>query len=122
MKLVKSLPSLGILVGWACVCTVDGKEFVDSQGDHISDDVATEAFAKFAAGDRQLKLEHRGASIGTVLWILPITAEIAAALGIATRKTGVVIGVKPNDPDMIARFERGEITGLSIGGRGSIED
>ena len=52
---------------------------------------------------------------GTVLFALPLTSEIAKALDIETKKTGLIIAVKP-DADMLAKFKSGELTGFSIGG------
>ena len=57
------------------------------------------------------KVEERGA----VLFALPLTTDIAKSLGIETKKTGLIIAVKP-DADMLAKFKSGELTGFSIGG------
>ncbi|MBP2444840.1 XkdF-like putative serine protease domain-containing protein [Rhizobium leguminosarum] len=122
VRIAKVDRSLGIVFGWTVISTVDGAEFVDSQNDHIPEAVALEAFAKFAAGERTLKLDHTGSSRGTILFIFPLTSDIAASLGIVTKQTGIVIGVKPDDPAILDQFADGRLQGFSIGGRGEIHE
>jgi hypothetical protein len=45
----------------------------------------------------------------------PLTAEIAKAMGVATKKTGWMIAMAP-DAAMLQKFASGEYTGFSIGG------
>lgn len=119
--IVKTDKRLGIAVGWAVVSTVNGARYFDRQGDWISDEVAAEAFAKFAEGDRVMKLDHSGSARGKVLWIFPLDRSTQDALGLVSNQTGVIIGVKPDDPAILDRFGE-DLHGFSIGGRGQIEE
>ena len=73
------------------------------------------AAADFAAGARPGKEMHSGPDVGQHVFLFPMTGEIAKALGIETKKTGLLIGYKP-PADMLAKFKSGEFTGFSIGG------
>ncbi len=46
----------------------------------------------------------------------PLTEDIAKAFGIDTKTTGLMIAMKPDSDDMLAKFRNGELTGFSIGG------
>jgi len=111
----------GMVFGFAVVCTVDGEPYVDLQKDHIPDSAmldATVDFAKSAqiAGDMHLK-DQDGNKIedGTVPFLFPLTADIAKAMGITSRRTGLMVGLKPS-PGTLAKFVDGTYTGFSIGG------
>ena len=53
---------------------------------------------------------------GVVPFAFPLLEDMLDPLGIQTTKTGLLVGMKP-DPAMFARFESGELTSFSIGGR-----
>lgn len=120
-KIVKTDTRLGIAIGWAITSTIDGKPHHDRQGDWIPDSVAAEAFAKFAEGDRVMKLDHAGSARGKVLWMFPLDRDTQDSLGLSGNTTGVIIGVKPDDPAILDRFGK-DLHGFSIGGRGTIEE
>jgi len=122
IQIAKIDKKLGVVFGWCVISTVNGQEFIDSQNDHISEAVALEAFTKFAAGNRTLKLDHKGDARGTILFIFPLMADIARSLGISTSQTGVIIGVKPDDPAILDRFADGSLRGFSIGGVGQVQE
>ncbi len=105
-----------IAYGWAIVCTENGAPYVDLQGDHIPDDVMLEAAVDFAANSRVGKDMHAGDSVGEHLFVYPITKAAAVGLGLATSKTGLLVGFKPSDPAMLDMIKSGERTGFSIGG------
>lgn len=108
--------SLGIVFGWAVISSIDGTPYVDTQGDHIPEDAMLKAAADFMESRRALKAMHSGGSIGSVIFAWPMTAEIAKAFGADIGTTGLMIGVKPTDTDVLAKFRSGEYTGFSIGG------
>lgn len=106
----------GIAYGWAIVCTEGGSDYFDLQGDHIPEDVMVEAAADFASNSRVGKDMHAGDKVGDVLFTWPVTKESAAGLGFPTTKTGLLIGFRPHDPELLALVKSGARTGFSIGG------
>jgi hypothetical protein len=109
--------SLGLVMGFAIVCKQDGEDYFDVQGDHIPEDAMLGAAVDFMQNSRVAKEMHAGDSKGSVLFAFPLTTEIAKSFGIETQTTGLMIAMKPNDADMLAKFKSGELTGFSIGGR-----
>lgn len=105
----------GLVFGWGIVCKENGVDYVDVQDDHIPEDSMLEAAADFAKGARPGKEMHSGDDVGQHVFLFPLTSDIAKALGIETKKTGLLVGYMP-PPDMLAKFESGEYTGFSIGG------
>ena len=112
---------LGIVFGFAIVCKKDGKDYFDTQGDHIPEDAMLEATAEFMAGKRVAKDMHAGAKVGQVVYGFPLTLEIADSLGVDTPRTGFVVGMKPEDESMLTKFKTGEYTGFSIGGKRQVD-
>lgn len=107
---------LGVIIGFAMVSKVNGREYVDVQGHHIPEDVMMKAAVDFMSGDRPALDMHGGEPVGQVLFGFPLTQDVADALQIETRKTGFLVGMKPRDKKMLKKFLRGEYTGFSIGG------
>lgn len=107
--------SLGLVFGWAIVCTEDGDPYVDTQGDYIPDRAMLKAATKFAKGARQGGDMH-SCDDGVIVHQFPLTAEVAKAFGIKCDKTGLMIAMEPFD-HTLAKFKNGERTGFSIGGR-----
>lgn len=105
----------GIAYGWCLVCEEDGVPHVDSQGDHIPVAAMLDAAASFAESSRIGKDQHAGDAIATVPYIYPITTS-TNTLGIESNRTGLVIGWKPNDPEVLKSIADGSRTGFSIGG------
>lgn len=107
---------LGLVFGYAIVCEENGEPYFDLQGDHIPPHSMLKASTHFAKGARMAKEMHVRGDGGTVLFLFPLTREIAKALGITGfTKTGLIIGMAP-DAEMLAKFKSGELTGFSIGG------
>lgn len=113
--------SLGLVFGYAIVCRVDGEPYYDSQGDYIPEDAMLRASAAFMQSDRAAKEMHAGGTVGRIVFAFPLTEDIAASLGVAAGRTGLLVAMKPDDPAMLDRFARGELTGFSIGGRATFE-
>lgn len=76
-----------------------------------------EASVDFMKNSRVLGDQHEKPEGGSVLFAWPMTTEVAKAFGITTEKTGLMIAVKPDSPEMLAKFKAGEMTGFSIGFR-----
>lgn len=120
-KVVKTDKRLGVCIGWSVISTIDGEPYFDRQSDHIPDSVAAEAFLKFAEGDRIMKLDHSGSARGKVVWMFPLDRDTQTSLGLTSNVTGVIIGVRPDDPSILDRFGK-DLHGFSIGGSGTIEE
>ncbi|MDQ1446811.1 MAG: putative phage serine protease XkdF [Acidimicrobiaceae bacterium] len=123
---------LGLVFGYALICATKNAagEFepyydqgsVDEDdgemyADHISEDEMIVAVTDFMQSARIAKEMHDGSERGAVVHSFPLTEDIAKALSIDAQMTGWLVAMKP-DPDMLAKFERGELTGFSIGGGG----
>lgn len=107
---------LGLVFGWAIVCEEDGEPYYDLQGDNIPQASMLKAATGFAKGARMAKEMHVGGGRGTVVFMLPLTADIAKSLDIRSRRAGLIIGMAP-DEEMLQKFKSGELRGFSIGGR-----
>lgn len=106
---------LGLVFGFAIVCHEEGVPYFDVQGDHIPEHAMLKAASDFMAQSRMAKEMHVGDGTGEVLFAFPLTEDIAKALDITTKRTGLLIGMKPA-PEVVAKFKDGTYTGFSIGG------
>ena len=107
---------LGLILGFAIVCKVNGEEYYDLQGDHIPEDSMLKAATEFMQNSREARTMHTEERTGDVVFAFPLTTEVAKAFGIETKTTGLMIGMKPDDPDVLEKARNGEFTGFSIGG------
>lgn len=114
-KLTKIDESLGLVFGLAMVNTIDGEDYFDLQGDNIPEEAMLKAATEFMSESREVREMHQGDRVGEVLFAFPLTRELAEAYEIQTRKTGLLIGVRPNQ-EVLEKFRSGEYTGFSIGG------
>ncbi|SRR6266567_529355 len=106
---------LGLVLGMAMVSKEDGVAYIDVQNDEIPDEALLVASLDFAEKSRVAKEMHSGDQRGTYLFMFPLTAEIAKAFEITTKRHGLMIGYCP-PPDVLAKFIDGTYTGFSIGG------
>lgn len=106
-----------IVYGWASVVTEDGEPVVDTQGDIIAPAEMEKMANDFMEDVRMAKAMHDGDGIGEVIHSLPLTAELAKALGIESDLEGWIIGMKIHDDDAWAKIKSGEYAGFSIGGK-----
>lgn len=74
------------------------------------------AATDFMLGARVAGDMHRDGEHGTVVFAWPMTAEIAKAFGLETKTTGLMIAIKPDDPEILEKFRQGDYTGFSIAG------
>lgn len=102
--------------GWASVISKGGKAVVDRQGDVISADTLTKAATEFMLDVRKAKAMHEGDSIGEVVHSLPLTGEIAKALGIETDVEGWIIAMKIHNDEVWQLVKSGQLSAFSIGG------
>lgn len=115
-KVVKVDKSLGLVMGYAVICSENGEPYFDLQGDHCPDESMLEAATDFMQSARIAKDMHDSDQKGSVVFAWPLTAEIAKAFGLQTEKTGLMIAMKPSDDEILEKFASGEYTGFSIGG------
>jgi hypothetical protein len=116
-NIVKVDEALGLVFGFAIVSKEDGEDYFDVQGDHIPEDAMLKAATDFMQHSRTAKEMHQGDRAGEVVFAFPLTTDIAESLDITTKRTGLLIAMKPNDDEMLRKFRDGELTGFSIGGR-----
>lgn len=110
-----------LIIGWAIVSKIDGKDHFDLQGDHIPEASMLKAAKDFMKNSRVAKEMHQGDPIGNVVFAFPMTTDIAKSLNITTGQTGLLLAIEPEDDEMLEKARLGEFTGFSIGGS-RIED
>lgn len=115
-EVLKVDETLGLVLGWAIVCKKDGCDYWDLQDDHIPETSMLSAAIDFMQNSRVAKEMHTGEASGSVVFAFPLTEDIAKAFGIETKTTGLMIAMKPDSDDMLAKFRDGTLTGFSIGG------
>lgn len=103
--------------GWASVSTMKGELVTDLQGDTITPPEMEKMADRFMRSARTAKAMHDGDGIGEVLHSLPLTVDLAKALGIATDREGWIIGMKIKDDAVWAGFKDGTYKAFSIGGK-----
>lgn len=121
-QVVKVDAKLGIVFGFAIVCKKDGQDYYDLQDDHIPEDSMLKAASDFmlesrVAGDMHARDDNENpVPAGDIVFAFPLTTDVAKALDIQTAQTGLLIGYKPWDKGILAKYESGEYSGFSIGG------
>lgn len=126
---------LGLVFGYAIVCKVRNDETgefedyydlnIDADGvhkgervpEHITEEAMLDcsfdmAKAEVVPGNEM----HAGPDVGRHIFLLPVTEDMAKSLDWVVKRTGLVVGYYPNDPDVLAKFKSGEYTGFSIEG------
>lgn len=121
-QVVKVNSRLGLVFGYAIVSKVNGEEYYDHHGDHIPEDSMLKASVGFMksyriSGDMHER-DANGSPVqdGDVVFAFPMTQEIADSLNITVEKTGLLVAIQPSSV-VLRKFESGEYTGFSIGGR-----
>lgn len=130
-QFLKVEESLGLIIGYAIVCKIDGEPYFDlgelqADGsrirDHITEGAMLKASTRLMQADRAAcEMHARDADgnvvkSGAIVFCWPMTTEIAAALEITCKRTGLLVAVKPESAEALAKAKRGEYRGFSIGG------
>ena len=121
-QIIKVDSDLGLVLGWSIISTIDGEPYFDKQGDHIPDQAMLEAATDFMINARVMGDMHDkdddgvAKDEGTVVFLWPMTDEISKAFNIKTEQTGLMVAVKPDSDEVLAKFKDGTYTGFSIGG------
>lgn len=110
-----------MVYGWASVITENGIPVVDTQGDVIKAETLVKAATEFMLSARVAKDMHSGGKIGEFVHSMPITKEIADALGISSDKEGWIVACKVYDNAVWDKVKSGELKAFSIGGRAKRE-
>ena len=125
-KLAKVDDALGLVFGYAIICTEDGEPYYDLQDEHFPEDVMLKSaldFVQNAGVAGEMHVRNADGEIvgrGTTPFLFPLTTDLAKALEIKTSTTGLLIAMKP-DAAMLAKFKSGQLTGFSVGGMYSKE-
>jgi hypothetical protein len=115
-QVLKSDRDAKIVWGWAYVATVDGEVSLDHSGEFVAPETLVKAATNFMMNTRVSKVNHEGDKDGDIVHSLPVTKELAEALGIQTNREGWIIGTRVSD-ETLAKVESGLLTSFSIGGR-----
>ena len=125
--ILKASSKLGLIFGFAMITKVrnaqgDFVPFNDDDSDQFGDQGMLEAVTNFAKSQRVACTMHgrdeneQPIQDGGVIHHFPLTEEIAKALDIVAPVCGTLVALAPDNPETIAKAERGDFTGFSIGG------
>lgn len=117
VTLVKFDDEQRIVYGWASVISEDGIPVKDRQGDIIMADTLEKAATEFMTYVRVGKEMHEGNQVGQFIHSLPLTKDLAEALGIQSNREGWIVAMKVHDDEVWKRVKSGELPAFSIGGR-----
>lgn len=115
---------LGLVMGYAIICKIDGQPYydlnIDQNGrrvpEHITEEAMLKAAADFMLNSRLGNEMHGDDPKGTYVFAYPLTTDIAKAMGLNTRVTGLLVAYKPPE-DVLSKFKDGTYKGFSIEGR-----
>lgn len=116
-KILKQMDEERLAFGWAYVSTVNNEISLDHSGEFIRPDQIAKAATNFMLSMRTAKRMHSGESIGEVVHSMPLTNDIAKALGIQSDREGWVIALKVYDDQVWEDVKSGKLAAFSIGGR-----
>ena len=105
-----------VIWGWAYVSTEKGEKAIDHSGEWVSPETLVKASTNFMLKSRMAKVNHEGPKEGDIVGSLPLTKDLAQALGIQTEREGWIIGVVASE-ETLKKVQGGELTSFSIGGR-----
>lgn len=112
----------GLVFGYAIICTKEGTDYYDKQGDHVPEESMLSEALDFMENSRVAGLLHTKDPAGNIIktgsvpFAFPLTSDIAKELEIDPKWTGLLIAMKPDKP-ILEKFKSGELTGFSIGGK-----
>jgi cation transport regulator ChaB len=116
-EIVKQLDEERLAFGWAYVSTVKGEISLDHSGEFIRPDQIAKAATEFMLSMRTAKAMHSGGKIGEVVHSMPLTNDIAKALGIQSDREGWLVAIKVYDDKVWQDVKSGKLAAFSIGGR-----
>jgi hypothetical protein len=124
IRIAKVDQALGLVMGYAVICKIDGQPYYDLNLDpdgqrvpeHIPEEAMLKASVDFMQNSRIGNEMHGGGDKGTFVFAFPLTTDIAKAMGVETRTTGLMVAYKP-PPEVLAKFVDGTYKGFSIEGR-----
>jgi hypothetical protein len=116
-EIIKSDPDQQLVWGWAYVSTVKGVLSMDHSGECIRPEELVKAATNFMLDVRVAKAMHQGSKVGEVVHSLPLTKELADALGLQTDREGWVLCMKIHDMATWELVKSGKLSAFSIGGR-----
>ena len=120
-KILKRDDEERVVYGWAYVSTVDGKLSKDRSGEVVRPETIVKSATRFMLDVRASKFMHMGDPVGVVVHSLPVTDEIAKALGIQTDRQGWIVGIKVFQDEVWEMVKSGALSAFSIGGRAKKE-
>lgn len=127
VKVLKT--SSKLVYGWAMVNKVrngDGElvDYFDTDNENFPEDVSLKAFEEYMTGDRLVDDIHDEKPIGQIVFAFPMIEEIAKAFGLAEHlpQTGIIVGMRVDNPEILKKYESGDYTGFSIGALANFED
>lgn len=117
-QIVKADDEQRVVWGWVSVATEKGEKVYDSHGDHIPMEELEKASVDFMLKHRVGKVMHVGGKTSDVIGCVPLSSDLAKALGIDADREGLIMGFRVNDDDVWDSVKKGELPAFSIGGRG----
>ena len=115
-KAVGTDKKLGLVFGYAAITKQKGEDYYDHANENFTDDSILEASVDFMLTKRVLGEMHEEAEGGSVVFMWPMTEDIAKAFDVTTDTYGLMIAAKPAHDATLEKFDKGEYTGFSIGG------
>lgn len=107
---------LNLVRGWAVVSSVDGRPYIDLHDDYIPQGPLLKAAIAFMRHSRMSDDMHDERPRSVVVESVVIDDGWCEAFGATLDKRGWAVGIQ-FPPDIFAKFQSGEYTGFSIGGR-----
>ena len=121
-NIVKANEEQRIVYGWASVISKGGEKYYDEHGHAISVEVMEKMANDFMADVRVAKAMHDGGRIGQILHSLPLSKQLADALGIESPNEGWIIGVKIMSDEVWKSIKDGKLKAFSVGGWARMQD
>lgn len=128
-KAITSPGNAPVVYGWGSICKVRDAsgnltQYRDTDNEEFPEEITEKAWRDFMLNSRSMDVMHEEETLGRVVYAFPLTEDVAKAFGLldALDRTGVVVGVLVDNPDLLGKFRSGEYTGFSIGGSATYED
>lgn len=118
VEILRSDDEQRVVWGWVSVATEKGEKVFDTHGDHIPMAELEKASVDFMLKHRVGKAQHVGGKVSDVIGCVPLSKELADALGVQCDREGLIMGFRVNDDDVWDSVKKGEFPAFSIGGRG----